>query len=402
MWCDVEAQPGARAMMRSAAEHVSMGELHGEATLEALQDLQAEAMADDLPIDLERMRLWSKEEAAEYFESGGQVDPGMPSDDALRGGAYERDWAHWMSPLEPLGRGGPLLCGEALDQRKRCYAPKPAARMRLFVLYGVADVCMTSQPWMLKAPDWLEVRLLELPGHGFRQDEPLPACSAAGPLDEAALIEQRAALASQLADEVTRAAGDAPFALYGFSYGALLMYETARILAARASPLPACLCVAGRGAPHCFALSRASCEMYATSEPDGVLEAQGGLMSTGNIPAHMRPRAAALFRCGMLLGALPPEASTLLDGVDFHNAKFAERVPPVPAGCPVLAVTSDADTVWPAKLSARWVDVAASGAFRGKTLGGVPHEKLMNHAETMTAVFGEVAAAAKRLASSRR
>ena len=82
--------------------------------LEALQDLQAEAMADDLPIDLERMRLWSKEEAAEYFESGGQVDPGMPSDDALRGGAYERDWAHWMSPLEPLGRGGPLLCGEAL------------------------------------------------------------------------------------------------------------------------------------------------------------------------------------------------------------------------------------------------------------------------------------------------
>ena len=45
-------------------------------TLEELQEIQADAMADDLEIDFDKMSLWSKEEATEYFESGGDVVPG--------------------------------------------------------------------------------------------------------------------------------------------------------------------------------------------------------------------------------------------------------------------------------------------------------------------------------------
>ena len=41
-----------------------------------LQDIQMEAMADDIDIDLERMAAWTAEEAAEFFQSGGENIPG--------------------------------------------------------------------------------------------------------------------------------------------------------------------------------------------------------------------------------------------------------------------------------------------------------------------------------------
>ena len=45
-------------------------------TLEKLQELQSDAMADDVDIDLEKMSLWTEEQAVAYFESGGTVQPG--------------------------------------------------------------------------------------------------------------------------------------------------------------------------------------------------------------------------------------------------------------------------------------------------------------------------------------
>ena len=44
-------------------------------TLDELEQIQAEALADDVEIDLARMRLWATEEARAYFESGGTVVP---------------------------------------------------------------------------------------------------------------------------------------------------------------------------------------------------------------------------------------------------------------------------------------------------------------------------------------
>ena len=44
-------------------------------TLEELEDARAEAMADDIEIDLAKMSLWSRDAAVAYFESGGTEEP---------------------------------------------------------------------------------------------------------------------------------------------------------------------------------------------------------------------------------------------------------------------------------------------------------------------------------------
>ena len=44
-------------------------------TIETLKDLQAEAFADDVDIDLQTMQKWTLEEAREYFVSGGKIRP---------------------------------------------------------------------------------------------------------------------------------------------------------------------------------------------------------------------------------------------------------------------------------------------------------------------------------------
>ena len=48
-------------------------------TLDELEEIQAEALADDVEIDLARMQLWVAEEARAYFESGGTVAPAAPT-----------------------------------------------------------------------------------------------------------------------------------------------------------------------------------------------------------------------------------------------------------------------------------------------------------------------------------
>jgi short subunit dehydrogenase-like uncharacterized protein len=47
-------------------------------TIEQLESIQADALADDVDIDLEKMSLWTEEQAAAYFESGGRDEPPPP------------------------------------------------------------------------------------------------------------------------------------------------------------------------------------------------------------------------------------------------------------------------------------------------------------------------------------
>ena len=43
--------------------------------LPGLQALQAECLADDVPIDIGRMAGWTEEQARAFFESGGEEVP---------------------------------------------------------------------------------------------------------------------------------------------------------------------------------------------------------------------------------------------------------------------------------------------------------------------------------------
>lgn len=59
----LEASARAGAQQRASLSH------------EKLEAIQAEYIADDLPIEVERMSLWSEEQARSFFESGGLNDP---------------------------------------------------------------------------------------------------------------------------------------------------------------------------------------------------------------------------------------------------------------------------------------------------------------------------------------
>ena len=361
-------------------------------TILAIRD---ECLADDVDI-LPGMCVWSEDEIFAYFESGGSM---RPPDNELLLRQINRKW----QALGALGQQAVMMPGEARGAERECYDPRPEARVRLFVLYGVADVSMSTSAWIKGAPPWCEVRLVDYPGHGFRFKEPLPTCSEGGvPLDERELQSQRAALVDRLTQEIVAAANGAPFALYGFSFGALIAYHICvGLQASRDSPTPICLCVAGRGAPHCAAFSRATCELLSGADDEGMLEWQsgGGQFKTSTIPAAMRPRAARLFRCGMLLGASPAAEGSLDHALPDAGEPSSfvvqdvhlEGAPRLAPSCRLAAVGSAADGTWHGDLVARWADVAAGeDLFRGMTLADVEHLSLMNHRETMRVCFEEV------------
>ena len=173
--------------------------------------------------------------------------------------------AERLAVLPRLGDAQSLLIGEKkAEQRRKQVLRKPDARVRLFAMYGVADSANSMRKWASAAPDWLEVRILELPGHGYRADEELPPCAARlqEPVENSVLDQQRKELIEGLASEVQAVqqrdddASPCCCAFLGFSFGALLAYELVRELQRRdpASP-PLALFALGRGAPHAVTLS---------------------------------------------------------------------------------------------------------------------------------------------------
>ena len=107
---------------------------------------------------------------------------------------------------------------------------------------GIADKAASFEEYSKCAPEWLEVRPLELPGLGERAAEPLclgtkhDAAAGGDDATVAHIIAERNALVSSLADAIAPLAG-APYALYGFSLGALLGYLLIKELQARPPPL---------------------------------------------------------------------------------------------------------------------------------------------------------------------
>ena len=67
--------------------------------------------------------------------------------------------------------------------------------------------------------------------------------------------------------------------------------------------------------------------------------------------------------------------------------------PPKVLACPLLAIQSDADRVWPVELVDRWGDLAGAG-FRPVRIRGVPHYKLVSSPAVWEEVVRELASAA--------
>ena len=195
---------------------------------------------------------------------------------------------------------------------------------------------------------------------------------------------------ASLADEVPLLTS---CAFYGFSFGALLLYELCLELdrrgaaAARARRL-------GRGAPHAVSFSRQRLADVQSYSDEQVLEyfATAFGLSSEKIAPSVRERAAALFRCGALLGALPVGRNYELDGahdlwddVDVPLA-HASDVPRV--ACPVLSLAGDRDRCWPDSLVARWRVVAPE--YRGVVFEDTAHQALMTSPAARHEVFAEL------------
>ena len=376
------------------------------AQLEALQD---EALADDIEIQEEDMLSWPTDLAREYFEQGGAI-AADPAD-------FESErFAASLIGLPALGPSTFSMPYEEYPKAHRCVRHKPRARARLLALYGVGDTALSMYNWIEAAPAWLEVRLVELPGHGFRKDEPLPACSQqrTTPCSAAELAEQRSQLCEQLIEELLPLL-DAPYAMLGFSLGALLMFELLHKLQQRGAPPPLHFFAVGRGPPHLVSMGEPQLQQLQTCDDLSVMRFLNERLHfpIGHITDAMVPRAAALFRGGVLLGLLPHGTAPRSAGCSMLLWDDADVAPcmsgawdrdkptmlnplhadaPPTLACPVTAVAGGDDTIWPPHTIAGWRAVTTAG-LRELVIEGKAHNSLMCCPEVRRAAFAELAAA---------
>ena len=189
---------------------------------EELLSIQADAMADDVEIDLEKMTSWSEAEARAYFESGGTLEP------------------------RSAGSGANFTRGDAPTAATpwmRCLAKKPEAAYRVVVFSWTGNRGGQGSAHNLMRPNWsvsmaqAEVFEVLLPGRGMRQKEQLYT-------DVKQIVS---ALACALGPALK---GGSPYAFVGFSFGAILAYETAiRISASYPGEGPALVCAVSAEGP---------------------------------------------------------------------------------------------------------------------------------------------------------
>lgn len=112
----------------------------------------------------------------------------------------------------------------------RCKQPRPQARFRLVCLPHAGGSAPFFAEWYRELPETIEVHAVAYPGRTDRYPEPL--------------IEDAGQMAEGIAGAV-ESLRDKPIVLFGHSMGALIAYETARLV-----PDIAHLFVSGANAPH--------------------------------------------------------------------------------------------------------------------------------------------------------
>lgn len=79
--------------------HSALGTIRMPLTLAEIDSIQADAMADDVEIDFEKMRLWTHEQAAVFFETGEEPPPPWEPEPYLMGRLEREGLAHLKEPL---------------------------------------------------------------------------------------------------------------------------------------------------------------------------------------------------------------------------------------------------------------------------------------------------------------
>jgi medium-chain acyl-[acyl-carrier-protein] hydrolase len=217
----------------------------------------------------------------------------------------------------------------------QCPRPNPDAGLRLVCLPYSGGRAAAFAGLAAELPGDVELCAIELPGHGRRlRETPLTRLRP--------LVEQ---VTGVLADGVRQ-----PFALLGYSMGALLGFEVTRELARRGLPGPGALYVAAAKAPH---------------------------VPSPGPPVHDLPRAALVDWLVRLGGSRIEllQDSELVDVMlpvvraDLAVVGTYAYEPGQPLDCPVAAFGGSADPTVPRPLLEAWRDQAA-GDFSVTILDG--------------------------------
>ncbi len=200
------------------------------------------------------------------------------------------------------------------------------ARFQLFCFPYAGGGASIYRSWQAEMGPSLQIRPIRLPGREDRISEP-PRVSVSD-LAESAAAEIAAGI-------------EAPFALFGYSFGALLAFETARILR-RSGVLPERLIIAALKAPH-LPLRRKP--IHQLPEPSFAEEIRR---------FHGTP--AEVLENRELMTLLLPSIRA-----DFTAYESYRYQPEPPLGCPITAMGGAHDaSVSPAELAA-WSEHTSVG-----------------------------------------
>lgn len=233
------------------------------------------------------------------------------------------------------------------------YRRNPTARIRLFVALGVGTPASTYLRWVsmenyAKYPG-VEVVVLELPGHG---ENPPPAFHSATECAKAI-----AETIEKLQFEGQREGdGKRPFALFGFSMGAQLMWDVARRVRSVCGDRCQMLYVGGRAGPHVWTRGTE----YSPGEPtrpnladtptseiyDMCITSLRGMVNGEQHAKYERYLKVLLMKDPDKLVAFGESMfcdSTLSSrGIDAQASDI-----PLKLECPIHFYTSDTDSLWP-------------------------------------------------------
>jgi medium-chain acyl-[acyl-carrier-protein] hydrolase len=202
--------------------------------------------------------------------------------------------------------------------------PSDRATARLLCLPFAGGSAANYVAWRRRLPERIEVIPIELPGRWSRSAEP--------PATDLGELAVQVALA-------VRSVADMPIHLFGYSMGAVLAFEAARVATDRGWFAPAHLFVAARPAPH--------------------------VGSARQLLAHL-PDDELLSAVSRDLGALPPEVledeemRTLALEVLRVDLPLLERhryQPGPQLECPVTAFTGTRDKMVPVADVQRWKEL---------------------------------------------
>ena len=213
--------------------------------------------------------------------------------------------------------------------------PQPAARLRLFCLPYAGGGASLYYPWATALPATVEVIAVQLPGRQNR-------------FAEAAFTDWAALLVAL--DSALLPGDDQPYAVFGYSLGAILAFEWVRRRRRQGQSLPRHLFVAGHRAPQ-----EPGTYPPLHALPDG--EFLAGIMQLNGTPPQVAQHAELLE---LLLPTLR---------ADFTLAETYHYVPEMPLACPITAFGGVDDGQIPATSITAWA-AQTTGVFRAEMIAG--------------------------------